>query len=92
MPIILAPFEVLLVLALIYILFFVYRKLLNSSKLTEVIEEVTDPVAQTDEQIGQQFEDAKQGVKNLIDENESEAERRVQRNKALRAMYGGPSE
>ena len=87
--IVIAPLEIILALLLCYGLFFLVRKLLNSRKLDKVIEEVVHPQINADEVILDNLDRAAGAAIERVEENESEINRRLEKNEKLRRHYGG---
>jgi hypothetical protein len=85
----LAPLEILLAIGLFYALFYLFRKLLNSKKLTSVIEEVAHPAAVTEDEVVEAVEDNLKRAAQVADEGEEEIARKKKKVERLRKAYGG---
>lgn len=91
MPIVLAPLEVILVLVGLGLVFWLFRKSLNSKKLDNVIEEVIHPEVHTLDGASEGLDRARATAAEALVDSTEAAERRRLKEDRLRNLYGGGS-
>jgi hypothetical protein len=86
---VLAPLEILLILGLVFLIFWLFRKALNSKKVDEVIDEVAHPEIHTVDAAIDDLDRAKNLANVTIHETDDEIKRKQAKNDRLRKAYGG---
>jgi hypothetical protein len=83
------PLEILLFLVLAGLLFKLFLRLLNGKKLDKVIDQVTNPEINSDEEVLDSIARTKKRLEQRVGESDAELKRRIDKNERLRKSYGG---